>query len=159
MAEGENHTYVDPSTIRATADHIGGLMDDMQPFYTLGSVQTLTGNFSTAQWLQARIQDRQSGLLQHGLDVKLVTADVKDGLHEVADLFEQTDENNAKNLERDLYHQVNVLKIGAYHSGQDAKELAKPAPADPDGQKYDGKSSEYDKGKEVYTGTPKILLK
>jgi hypothetical protein len=144
MADSGNHTYVDPQSVRSSADHIGGLMNDMQPFYTLGQAETKAGNFSTATWLQDLVHDRQTGLLQHAMDVKLVCGDVKDNLHQITDTFEQTDQDNSKDLDRNLYHNVNEMKIDAYHSGQDAKGFAKPVPETPGSQDYDGKSSEYD---------------
>lgn len=154
MADGGNHTYVDPAAVRSTADHIGGLMNDMQPFYTLGNAETKAGNFSTATWLENLVHDRQTGVLQHALDVKLVTGDVKDSLHQVSDTFEHTDGDNANNLGRDLYHDVNSLKVHAYNSGQDAKGFAKPVPATPGDQNYDGKSSEYDVNPPTYDTDP-----
>jgi hypothetical protein len=119
-------------------------MDDMQPFYSLGQSPTKAGNFDTAAWLQNIVHDRQTGLLQHALDVKLVTGDVKTSLHQITDTFEQTDQDNANGLGNDLYHDVNKLKIDAYHHGQDAKGFAKPVPTEPGDQNYDGTSSEYD---------------
>lgn len=133
-------TYVDPQSVRSTADHIGGLMDDMQPFYSLGQAETKAGNFDTAKWLESLVHDRQTGLLQHAMNIKLVTGDVKENLHEITTLFETTDGDNANALE----HEVNTLKIDAYKSGEDSKGFAKPVPETPGNQDYDGKSSEYD---------------
>ena len=144
MAESGKHTYIDPQSVRSTADHIGGLMDDMQPFYSLAQSPTKAGNFETAAWLQSIVHDRQAGLLQHALDVKLVTGDVKTSLHEITDTFEKADKDNADGLGNELYHDVNKLKIDAYYHGRDAKGFAKPVPTEPGDQNYDGKSSEYD---------------
>jgi hypothetical protein len=128
MADSGNNTYVDPQAVRSTADHIGGLMDDMQPFHALAGAEPKAGNFETATWLESLVRERQQGLLQHALDIKLTVGDVKTSLHEIATTFEQADEDNANSLSRDLYHEVNVMKIKAYESGQEAKELAAPAP-------------------------------
>ncbi|MFD8500450.1 hypothetical protein [Amycolatopsis sp. NPDC059657] len=137
MTDSGNHTYVDPQSVRSSADHIGGLMDDMQPFYTLGQSDTQAGNFETATWLQQLVRDRQTGVLQHAIDVKLVCRDIQDSLHQITTTFEETDQHNSENLERDLYHDVNLLKIDAYNSGENAKGFAKPGPGTEASPRYD----------------------
>lgn len=124
MGDSGSHTYVDPPSVRSSADHIGGLMDDMQPFYTLAQTETQAGNFETATWLQNLVHDRQTEVLQHAMDVKLVCGDIKNSLHQITDTFEQTDQDNSQNLERELYHDVNSMKIDAYYSGKNAKGFA-----------------------------------
>lgn len=110
-------------------------MDDLQTFYALAGLETKAGDFSTASWLQNLVRDRQSGLLQHAADVKLVSDDIKDNLYSIASTFETTDKNNADALERSMYHQVNEMKIDAYRSGESVKGIGEPAkPNDGTGQ-------------------------
>lgn len=130
MAKSGNQTYVDPEAVRSAADRIGVLMDDLQTFYSLAGLKTTAGNFSTATWLQDLVHDRQSGLLQHAVDLKLVSDDIKDNLHQIVTAYEKEDKDNADSLERSLYHEVNQMKIDVYKSTEEAHDAATPAKPD-----------------------------
>jgi len=126
MTGNDEHTFIDPQEVRATASHLGGLLDDMEAFRQLAGTETKAGGFETAGWLENVVHDRQSGLLRHATDLKAVLDEVEGGLGQITETFEQTDQHSGQNLDRSLHHEVNVLKINAYTEGKKAE--SDPAP-------------------------------
>jgi uncharacterized protein YukE len=124
MAGSGDHTHIDPEAVRSAASEIGGLLGDMSPFQKCTSTETKAGNFPAAQWLEEVVHDRQKGLLEHATHVKLVLGDIDQSLNQVSDALEDTDDTNARQIDRVVGHEVNVMKIHAYESGATAREVA-----------------------------------
>lgn len=128
-----DHTYIDPESVRAAAGRIGGLMNDMDAFYRISDLETLAGRFPAATWLAELVHQRQICLLQHAIDLKLVLGDIKSNLDQISHLMEETDRTNANSLERDVFHQVNLMKVEGHRDTVWSKELARPVP-EPDAE-------------------------
>ena len=108
-----NRTYIDPDGMRSSADRIGPLLDDLSPFHQVSATKTSSGNFPAAHALDSLVGQRGDGLFQHAQSVKLVCHDIKDGLDSAVDTFQQTDGSNAGDLDRSLYHDVNVTRVNS----------------------------------------------
>ena len=118
MAGSGDHTYIDPEAVRESGTTIGGLMSDMSPFQRVASTETQAGNFDAATWLEDQIHHRQASLLQHATHVKQICGEIKEGLHGVSDVLETTDGENAQGLDREVAHQINVVRYDSFHDGK-----------------------------------------
>ncbi|GAA3440164.1 hypothetical protein [Kutzneria kofuensis] len=122
-----NRTYIDPEGMRGSATHIGGLVDDLTPFHAVSAIQTKSGNFPAAHWLDGVIAQRGQGTFQHGQGLHLVCHDINDGLHGVVDTFEQTDDSNADGLDRSVFHEVNATRLKSWQDTQESADVNRDA--------------------------------
>jgi hypothetical protein len=91
-------TEFDAKEIKACADRIGGLLDDMAAFTDLKNHWPNAGNFELAQWLERIVDDRRNGVVAHAEHLKLTFEDMQTTLTTIANDFENADGDNAKKI-------------------------------------------------------------
>lgn len=91
-------TEFDAKEIKACADRIGGLLDDMGAFTKLKPHWPNAGSFELAQWLERIVDDRRNGIVAHGEHLKLTFEDMQTTLTTIANDFENADGDNAKKI-------------------------------------------------------------
>lgn len=108
-------TNFQAEAIRNSADVIAGLLDDMAPFNELKNHWPDAGHFPLAQWLERVVDDRRNGIVAHGENLKVIFQKMAADLRSIADVFENTDGDNAakitdilKDLESDITKAVNT---------------------------------------------------
>ncbi|UOZ06916.1 hypothetical protein [Amycolatopsis sp. WQ 127309] len=95
-------TNFNPDAIKASANNLGKIMDDMSAFDALKPQWPNAGKFATAQWLERIVDDRRNGVVAHGEHLKTTLDDLKSTLVSIADNFQNTDGDNAAKIKQSI---------------------------------------------------------
>lgn len=94
-----DETFIEPSVVLKTGSFIPQLLSDTSPFEHCASIPTQAGNFQAALTLEQIVHARQSGLLQHVLDLQAALHELGDNLIKACNAIVQKDIENSQQLE------------------------------------------------------------